>query len=656
MIDSSQANSVLSSMSTTTDSPSNFSSSFSGYYTSLETLTTDIELAAKNYAYTEADKAYKLADTAKGIADNAKNIGDALVNGLGFQETEISNKYIISPVIAGGTLLIGDKDGTYAQITTDGVLNAVGANIKGSITATSLDLSNCSDKISTSYISGLSTVATSGSYNNLSDKPTIPSDIADLADKNSKLTNIVYKGDITSTSGTDSNGNTYITHTVPNGTNGTIEYTTYDTGDYILTNVGVGTGTITKDNATTNESTDTYACISKDGLLTANNAVIRGSIYATNGYFTGDIQSGSTITCGDKFKVTQEGKLTATDVTLSGTTTIISGTRKVIMDNNSNSYYVQSNDGNSYINAGKIYAQRWGESDEQSILVISAPKGIAFQDTDLNSNKLIDMKYYLNLDYDWAGNGCTHNFYGSTYFYNDITVNSNIVGKNNITSNGSITATGTITANAGIKSYAPTGTNGSHAYFNCNWADGLTHAIMYRDMEGYDTYIGWTGKSSDDTAYTTKIVLRGDSIRLGKATGTVVTSDERLKNSFKALDEFDNTFLNLEPIAFKYNNGKSGRYHFGFKAQNVKEVLENNGYTTQDFGGFVQMSDNPNNEDYCGVDDPMGLVYTEFISWNTHMIQKLYKKIDEQQATIEQQQTEIDTLKEQVSFLLSKIS
>ena len=111
------------------------------------------------------------------------------------------------------------------------------------------------------------------------------------------------------------------------------------------------------------------------------------------------------------------------------------------------------------------------------------------------------------------------------------------------------------------------------------------------------------------------------------------------------MDEFDSVYMDIEPCAFKYNNGTSGRYHFGAKAQNIKEAFEKHGYTTQDFGGFVQMADNPENEDYCGIDDPMGIIYTEFTMWNTHMIQKLCKKIEEQQS-------EIDLLKKSVSFLM----
>lgn len=106
----------------------------------LSTIKKDISTAqsSANKAQSSADNAQTTADGAKSVADNAKTIGDNLVSGLGF--TKISGSYVISPVIAGGTLLIGDTSGTYAQITEDGILNCKGANIEGAVTATSLTL------------------------------------------------------------------------------------------------------------------------------------------------------------------------------------------------------------------------------------------------------------------------------------------------------------------------------------------------------------------------------------------------------------------------------------------------------------------------------------------------------------------------------------
>lgn len=159
--------------------------------------------------------------------------------------------------------------------------------------------------------------------------------------------------------------------------------------------------------------------------------------------------------------------------------------------------------------------------------------------------------------------------------------------------------------------------------------DGKMHGILAIN-KGKEPWT--TGVGMDDAA-NTKTIIRGRTI--SSQTGIINTSDERLKNSFKTLDEFEGVYMDIEPCAFKYNNGTSGRYHFGVKAGNVKESFEKHGYTTQDFGGFVQMADSPENEDYCGVDDPMGIIYTEFVAWNTCMIQRLYKKMDEQHEKID---------------------
>ena len=177
------------------------------------------------------------------------------------------------------------------------------------------------------------------------------------------------------------------------------------------------------------------------------------------------------------------------------------------------------------------------------------------------------------------------------------------------------------------------------AYFNGNiylqkdgsqniyafWNDLNAHAVLSIDEAGIATKIGWDG-ISDKKTYQTVLNLQGQTVTAPNVGGITITSDERLKNSFNNLDVFDNIYMDLQPLSFKYNNGKSGRNHFGFGAAQVKESLEKHGFTTKDFAGFVQMSDSPDNENYCGIDDPMGLIYTEFIAWNTHMIQKLYKE------------------------------
>lgn len=217
----------------------------------------------------------------------------------------------------------------------------------------------------------------------------------------------------------------------------------------------------------------------------------------------------------------------------------------------------------------------------------------------------------------------------NTWFANDVIFEKNVKVDKNIEIKGTEISFDTKSENAGIKAVA---------------ADSESHYFTMLDADKKTTRIGLPSSES----YTSTTILRGNTVRLGSAGGEVVTSDERLKNSFKPLDEFDEVYMDIEPCAFKFNNGTSGRYHFGAKAGEVKQAFENHGFTTKDFGGFVQMTDSPDNEDYSGVDDPMGLIYTEFTMWNMHMVQKLNKKVAEQQA-------EIDSLKETVFFLMERL-
>lgn len=179
------------------------------------------------------------------------------------------------------------------KILTDGSIEAKNANISGDITATSLTLGS-NVKIGTGNISGLSKVATSGSYSDLSGKPTIPTSVTQLTGG----ANILYADNVSISSATTSNGVTKQTITV-----GSKTYTSITSGDFVLTNVGLGTNTT--------DGSKSYTLISKDGLLTAKNAIIYGTVYATNGKFTGTVSGstieGGTINVNNKFIVDSNG-------------------------------------------------------------------------------------------------------------------------------------------------------------------------------------------------------------------------------------------------------------------------------------------------------------------------------------------------------------
>lgn len=109
------------------------------------------------------------------------------------------------------------------------------------------------------------------------------------------------------------------------------------------------------------------------------------------------------------------------------------------------------------------------------------------------------------------------------------------------------------------------------------------------------------------------------------ANGSIVSgSDERIKCDICQFDKnYEEMFESLCPVTFKYINGTSGRKHFGFIAQQVLESAISAGLTSNDIAAYVSSninSDNP--ENYT-----LGLRYSEFISLNTHMIQKCLKEI-----------------------------
>lgn len=108
----------------------------------------------------------------------------------------------------------------------------------------------------------------------------------------------------------------------------------------------------------------------------------------------------------------------------------------------------------------------------------------------------------------------------------------------------------------------------------------------------------------------------------------ISTSDMNKKNTINNLESrYSKFFDELCPVTFKYNDGTSDRLHLGFIAQDVKKALDSSGINTKNFGGFVVL--NPNTED-----EYLGLRYEEFIALNTSEIQKLKARVAELEAKV----------------------
>ena len=104
------------------------------------------------------------------------------------------------------------------------------------------------------------------------------------------------------------------------------------------------------------------------------------------------------------------------------------------------------------------------------------------------------------------------------------------------------------------------------------------------------------------------------------------------------MDVYDKFFDSIEPCAFRMKTGSSGRYHVGYKAQQIEQALLDSGLTTQDFGGFIRSPYTIDKDDPEGIevyeeagikegDDELSLIYTEFAAMNTYQIQKCKKEI-----------------------------
>ena len=139
--------------------------------------------------------------------------------------------------------------------------------------------------------------------------------------------------------------------------------------------------------------------------------------------------------------------------------------------------------------------------------------------------------------------------------------------------------------------------------------DGNVYYIVRVD-ENNNTFIGTDANN---------LYLRGPVVYL-KASNAVVTSDRRAKHSIEELpDAYVEALDKLTPVRFKYNDGRSDRYHVGFIAQDVEAALTDVGLCGKDFGGFVDLN---------GDGTELGLAYDEFIGLLFQKIRKLEKKIE----------------------------
>lgn len=123
----------------------------------------------------------------------------------------------------------------------------------------------------------------------------------------------------------------------------------------------------------------------------------------------------------------------------------------------------------------------------------------------------------------------------------------------------------------------------------------------------------------------------------------IVTSDKNLKDDIAPFSkEYEELFFDLQPSIFKFKDGESNRTHSGFISQDVEEALKRNGLSALDFAAFCKdqkteiVVDEEGKEAEKVIEGEYiySLRYQEFIALNTHMLQKLYAKVNEMQEEI----------------------
>lgn len=480
---------------------------------------TNAEKNAKDYADTQ-DKSLSesLTSAYEKYTDSEIATFDSYVAkylGLG-GSTIIGSNYIVSPLIEGGYLNITNtsnnsrviidpnnltKNGYIFQVhngtqVSVGIKSNGDAIFSGDIVAKSLTLGS-GVSISTNDISGLSKVATSGKYGDLSDTPTIPTSVEDLGINSST---IVYKGDITQSTEQDSNGISYLKTTVPT-TNGSITYSTYDADNYIVFGRSKGT----------NSEGKNYVCISKDGLLTARNALIYGTVYATDGEFTGKITSGTGNIAGWTISSSRLYK----ENTSSGLYVALCAPTQIGTAGNGNADVLVCRTGTS--SSGYSYP-----------LILSS-------DGTLSASKLNITGGSINI------NNGTFSVNSSGYL---TAVN---LKAEKIQSDGNVTFNATDIYNGGI-------------YTNANMFAERNISCNINMYAGGDLTV--KGNASVHGTF-------------WAASGTIDSSDRNVKNSIETLDYDKTTkfIYSLTPRKYRYNAGTSNRFHHGLIAQELNESM-----------------------------------------------------------------------------------
>lgn len=404
-----------------------------------------------------------------------------------------------------------------------------------------------------------------------------------------------------------------------------------------------------------------------NGNLIAKNANLSGEITATNGSIAGwTIISNKMYTTGSGkytgigkygsayafwagatsndngnsavFKVGHTGKLTATDADITGTITATNGK---IGRYDITSTYLMTNSGSNASGIGGNQAFWAGAEDSNS-----APFRVGYDGVLWAENAAI------------RGSIETGNLgdEGDT-----VSIINGHIGIGGTSNNVEIYSTGfkfgidgdyyLMSVSEGVKCYRNLYATDfvADGWVYCSEVHSSGAVVIGADSEsfywahGYQIGRGtsWGGVCLGDDSQ--QLRLYGSSIW---ASHSISTSDENLKENFTTLDQYEDFYMNLNPIGFNYIGDYDGKKtHFGFGAHKTEDILESEGY---DADKFAVVTHRPlvqediekrfGKDVEVDIETEYGVSYTEFIALNTHMIQKTRReltKVKQEKANLE---------------------
>lgn len=404
-----------------------------------------------------------------------------------------------------------------------------------------------------------------------------------------------------------------------------------------------------------------------NGNLIAKNANLSGEITATNGSIAGwTIISNKMYTTGSGkytgigkygsayafwagatsndngnsavFKVGHTGKLTATDADITGTITATNGK---IGRYDITSTYLMTNSGSNASGIGGNQAFWAGAEDSNS-----APFRVGYDGVLWAENAAI------------RGSIETGNLgdEGDT-----VSIINGHIGIQGTSNNVEIYSTGfkfgidgdyyLMSVSEGVKCYRNLYATDfvADGWLYCSEVHSSGAVVIGADSEsfywahGYQIARGtsWGGVCVGDDSQ--QLRLYGSSIW---ASHSISTSDENLKENFTTLDQYEDFYMNLNPIGFNYIGDYDGKKtHFGFGAHKTEDILESEGYDSDKFAvvthrPLVQedIEKRFGKDVEVDIETEYGVSYTEFIALNTHMIQKTRReltKVKQEKADLE---------------------